>query len=290
MALEKTILALGGSGRVGRMLRAGFEIAGEHRVIWQSRTPLPGGICLDPLADDGVDALADAMKGRDVVFALAGVTPATGGSMNINSALANQTLAAAEQAGIRHVFFVSSAAVYGVSDVTHREEEALTPVSDYGVSKQRMEEDILRAQSPVRSVILRIGNIVGADQLIGGATKGTTIGLDQFADGGFPERSYMGPITLTSILTQLFDRALAGDALPQILNVSAPGTVSMDALVQAGGFSIQPRPAPEQAIPLVVLDTKRIEGLVTMPENAAHPDQMIAEWKRLQAAAEGSVT
>lgn len=288
MALEKTILALGGSGRVGRMLRAGFEVTGDHRVIWQSRTPLPGGICLDPLADNGVDALADAMKGRDVVFALAGVTPASGGSMNINSALANQTLAAAEQAGIRHVFFVSSAAVYGVSDVAHREEEALTPVSDYGVSKQRMEEDILQAQSPVRSVILRIGNIVGADQLIGGATKGTTIGLDQFAGGGFPERSYMGPITLTSILTQLFDRALAGDVLPEVLNISAPGTVSMDALVQAGGFSFQSRPAPERAIPRVVLDTKRIEGLVAMPENAAHPDQMIAEWKRLQA--EGNVT
>lgn len=282
--LEKPILALGGSGRVAGLLRAAFEITGESRVIWQSRADVPGGICLDPLAEDGVEALTEAMEGRDLVFALAGVTPATGVPLNINSVLANRVLCAAEKAGVKHVFFVSSAAVYGASDLAHGEEEALMPVSDYGVSKQRMEEGILRADSSVQPVILRIGNIVGADQLIGRVGLQKDVVLDQFPDGGFPWRSYSGPLTLAVILKQLFDRALAGEDLPQILNISAPEPVSMKDLLMTAGFDFQPCAAPPDAIQRVILDTNRLEPLVTLAADAADPAQMISEWQRLRDA------
>jgi len=286
---EKPVLALGGSGRVGRMVRAGFEVIGENRVIWQSRTPISGGICFAPLSDDGMGALVSAMKGRKVVFALAGVTPATGAPFDLNSTLAERTLLAAEQAGVPHVFFVSSAAVYGVSNVVHGEEETLTPVSDYGISKQRMEEGILQADSRVRAVILRIGNIVGADQLIGrtGGDSAGDIALDQFPDGGFPERSYMGPLTLATVLSQLFESALAGADLPDIVNISAPEPVSMADLLRVAGYAFQARPAPAGAIRRVILDTARIQALVQMHEDAAEPAHMMAEWYALQNAVEG---
>lgn len=281
-ALEKPILALGGSGRVAGLLRAAFEITGEDRVIWQSRADVPGGICLDPLAENGMEALSEAMIGRDLIFALAGVTPATGVPLNINSVLANRVLCAAEKAGVKHVFFVSSAAVYGVSDLAHGEEEALTPVSDYGVSKQRMEEGILRADSSVQLVILRIGNIVGADQLIGRVGLQKDVMLDCFANGRGPLRSYIGPVTLARVISRLMDHADAGRELPQIINIAA-ADLYMDELLEAADMSYERRAAPAHGIARVIFDLARLQSLYDFAPDDLTAAGMVQEMRRLQA-------
>lgn len=272
------ILVLGATGRIGAMLRRHWP-AGQG--LWQARPgrPLPAAaaewVQLDPLADPA--ALAAAAGRAQAILCLAGVTPTTreaGADMADNVALALAAVRAGAAAGVP-VLLASSSAVYGAQEGLLPEAAPPAPVSDYGRAKAEMERQAAAraAELGVALTSLRIGNVAGADAILGGWRQGFR--LDRFADGRTPRRSYIGPATLARVLAGLCAR---GD-LPGLLNIAAPGTVEMGALLDAAGLAWQPRPAPEDAAPEVALDVTRLAGLVPLDPAAGREENLVAEWR-----------
>ncbi len=276
-------LVLGASGRIGGILRRFWSF---EPVTWQTRgqsgaVSSPGWATFDPLAEP--ESLVRAASGCGAILCLAGVVPGRvghGGDLNDNIALAEAAVRAGAASGAR-VFLTSSAAVYGAERGVLEENMTLKPVSDYGKAKAEMEGRgaALGAKLGVQVCALRIGNIAGVDAILGGWKPGFR--LDQFVDGRTPRRSYIGARTLARILGDLVlgDLMLA-EKLPQALNVAAPGTVEMGALLDAAGLTWTPRPAPPGAIEEVCLSTRALQRFSRLETVSAQA--LVDEWQYLQ--------
>ena len=224
-----------------------------------------------------------AVAGHDALICLAGVTGGDPESLRDNSEVARTALQAAEAEGVPRVFLISSAAVYGRATGPLRAEAAPTPASPYGAAKADMEAAVeaWRATAPsgIQAVVLRLGNVAGADALLGALRPGTVPDLHTWPDGSTPRRSYIGPRFLASVLTRL--ATLPG--LPDTLNVAAPGAVEMAELLRAAGRDWTPVPAPPGAIAEVRLDTAPLARLVPLPPEAGTAEGMVGEWREATA-------
>lgn len=285
------VLVMGATGRIGTILRRTWA---PGRALWQMRTEsaaestaesttgLAGDAAdlavLDPLGDPA--ALARAAQGCGAVLCLAGVTPtaaALGRDMADNAALALAAVRAAAGAGVP-VLLASSAAVYGDSAEDLTEASPRRPLSDYGRAKAGMEEQAadLGARLGVPVTALRIGNVAGSDAILGGWRPGFR--LDRFADGHTPRRSYIGPLTLARVLGDL----VQAGGLPRVLNLAAPGTVEMGALLDAAGLDWTARPAPPGTIAEVRLDVSALLGFTALTPKDSLPEILVAEWRQLE--------
>ena len=268
------VLVLGATGRLGQMLQWGWRHETRLDPAWHGRN---GGKYqnfnrFDILSHPG--ALQDSVAGCDVVLCLAGVTPASGADMALNRELA---LAVRAAAGEKPLLVASSAAVYGRADGLCREGNPACPMSPYGIAKLEMEQALTAAGGPV--TCLRIGNVAGADQILGRLPTDESITLDRFSDGRTPCRSYVGPATLARMLADLCLVAGSGRTLPPLLNVACPGGVEMGALLDAVPHRWSARIAPDTAIPEVVLDTVTLGRFIALDERAGHADRLVAEWR-----------
>lgn len=281
---------LGATGKLGWLLRAAWP-DGPVTLSCQGRQtqPDPGWVCLDPLGDPG--GLIAAMRDVDCVLNLAGPVPrGRDVDLSLHARLALAVLRAGRRAGLRQVFLVSSAAVYGAANGPCAEHTPPAPISDYGRAKLRMEEEVAEflatAQGAPHTKILRIGNVVGADQLLGQPAR-PDLTLDRFPDGCAPRRSYIGPKSLARILAELVTVS-ARKSLPPVLNVAAPGSVGMDMLLQAARRGWTYRAAPSTALHDVTLDTRLLRQFVGLAPEAATATGMIAEWRSLDPGHEAS--
>jgi len=272
-------LVLGATGRIGGVLR---RVWGADRALWQARAaqPGPGWLVADPLSDAGIAALARAAQGASAILCLSGVTPAraaAGADMADNIALAQAAIRIAAGSGAR-VLLASSAAVYGNRRGLLDEQVPPAPLSDYGRAKAAMERAGARLGSDMGVSVtgLRIGNIAGLDAILGGWRPGFV--LDRFADGTTPARSYIGPVTLARVLGDL----ISAPALPGLLNVAAPGTVEMGALLDAAGRVWTPRPAPDTAIPEVALDVTALAPFTALSSTDSLPETLLAECRAME--------
>ncbi|WP_444460786.1 NAD-dependent epimerase/dehydratase family protein [Rhodobacter capsulatus] len=179
------LLVLGGSGRLGGLLRRVWSLPGTAAppLVWQARRPGDfaafGGptVVFDPLAEP--EALARAVRAAEAVLLLAGPTRGTAAEMAAHRDLAAAVL---DCAGGRPVLLASSAAVYGrPAGPLCAEEDAPAPVSDYGRAKVAMEA--VAAGRP-GAVVLRIGNVAG-----GGCAFGAARAAGRAAAACFPRRS-----------------------------------------------------------------------------------------------------
>ena len=254
------LLILGGNGRLARLLRPAFTLlSAPPACIWQARQAAPGiDLVFDPLS--APEALTAAMARAEVTLVLAGRIQGTAEDLAVNTSLALAALAAA--AG-RPVLLASSAAVYGAGQGPLREEGPVQPLAPYGAAKLAMEAAAAKAGGPQCS--LRIGNVAGADALLGQEAPTGGRVLDVFGDGHGPARSYIGPLALAVALDRLAARAAAGESLPACLNLALPGVVGMDDLLRAAGETFRPRPAPPTAIASVELDVSRALALGLVP-------------------------
>lgn len=257
-----TVLVVGGTGRLGALLRLAWARAGQGGLVWQGRRPGAGGPVFDPLTEPR--SYAAAARGTTAILSLAGRVGGDAGELANHAALGVAALRAAAEAGVPHVFLASSAAVYGGSDGA-REEDEPSPVSDYGRGKLAMEEAASTwvAARPAGPGVtcLRIANVAGADALLGAPLRGDPQVLDVFADGTGPRRSYLGPGALADLLACLLARVRAGESLPGLLNVALDGAVRMEALLAAAGRPWTPRPAPATVLPVVRLDISRLAAI-----------------------------
>lgn len=258
----------GATGRIGTLLRQAWSGAGSDEIAWLGRRDIP---------------LTTALQGRRTLLALAGVTRGDPSALAANVDLALDALNAARDAGLTRVILVSSSAVYGRATGTLQERRRPTPVSAYGSAKARMEAAVANwsANHPdgPEVVCLRLGNIAGADALLG-KLQGHPPQLDIFADGQSARRSYLGPLSLASIVSQLVAHP---KRLPPVLNVAASSPVDMAALLRAAGCRWMDVPAAPEAIANVSLDTRLLGATVQMPQGCAAPDRIVAEWRALAA-------
>lgn len=223
-------------------------------------------------------AALSALAGKRAAICLSGVTPAyaaahgTDMAVNVDAALAAIRLAA--RAKLPRLFLASSAAVYGPGGGPFPETAPLAPVNDYGHAKARMEREgtALAARLGLPLCILRIGNVAGADAILGNWRAGMI--LDQLPDGSTPRRSYIGPRSLAHVLHAL---TCAPD-LPAVLNIAAPGTVAMGDLLDAASLPWAPRPASENTIAAVRFDTSALEKRVVFTAKDSDPAEMAAQW------------
>lgn len=279
MATEAVpLLITGGNGRLGTILHDCWPWAmkGGLRPIWQSRRPEVGFLPWDIL-----HAPAPPWSGG-IVLHLAGGRA----DPEAEVPLALAVLQAAQAQGARHVFLASSAAVYPAGTDLD-EDTAPAPASSYGAGKRAMEEAALdwQARHGGGLTILRIGNVAGADALLGadlGAGQSAPLTLDPVEGSTLgPVRSYIGPAMLAAVLARLAALAAARTALPRLLNVAAPRPVAMGALLDAAGIAWtfgRPNPAVR---PQVVLNTNRLQALVRLPPYASQPRAIVADWRNM---------
>ncbi len=240
------------------------------------------------------DLIWDALNGSDPLSAwmqrhgllsglvvLAGVTPSTGFDLDANVEIASAYLAAARRLGIARVLLASSSAVYGIGQgAPLNEDDPCHPNSFYGAYKLMM-EDVASGyrKEGLEVCCLRIGNVVGADALPLGAhldQLGEPLEIDCFEDGHGPLRSYLGPVSLAGILSQLAHHPAR---LPFLLNVAAPQPVHMDALADAAGLPWSAVPAAGYTPQRIVLDCTRLARLVNLRADAGAAPRLISEWR-----------
>ena len=241
------LAVLGAGGRLGRILRRAW--AGRPGTVWQTRQDLPGTARLDPLSDPA--GLASLAARADAILCLAG---ATIGDPSVNSALARAAILAARP-GAR-VILCSSAAVYGDGDGIWHETATPNPVGAYGRAKLGMERLAVGLRPDIRLTILRIGNVAGADAILGGWRPG--FALDVLRDGRTPRRSYVGPGAFAAILAEV----LARRDLPDLINFALPADVEMGDLLDHAGMDWTARAAAPDCIARVCLDVTRLQDVL----------------------------
>jgi dTDP-4-dehydrorhamnose reductase len=263
------------------MRRAGGQAApagSGTTPIWLGRRVVGlGGPVFDIL--DAPGALARACAQADVVLLLAGVVEGPPEALAVNVALAKTVCKYARMAGLP-LIAASSAAVYGRATGILNEDTACAPFNDYGRSKCEMEAALAGMK---HSCALRIGNVAGADALLGAPAPKGGRKLHVFADGRAPRRSYIGPGALADAVARLVRLAAATpERLPKRLNLALPGVVGMDDLLRAAGEDWQAIPAQDTTIAKVELDMARALGLGLVSEAHVDAAAVVADMRRVR--------
>jgi nucleoside-diphosphate-sugar epimerase len=256
---------------------------------------------LAPLDDAGLEAEVDELRGdvrdpaavrrlvagADVVVHAAAALPIQASRESIRSANVDGTanvLAAALEAGVRRVVFVSSTAVYGVPE-RHpiREDDPLVGVGAYGESKIEAEA-VCRAFAArgLETVLVRPKTFVGPERL--GVFE---ILFDWVREGrriytlGSGENRYqlLAVEDLVDAIVRSFE---APGAAGEALNVGAAefATVNEDlgALIAHAGSASRLTPVPVRPAELALraLELARLSPLAEWHYKTAHKDSFVA--------------
>lgn len=277
-----SLLIVGGSGNLGTVLRAGWPSQGPIPARWQARGDRGGGwLRFAPLDDPR--AFAKAAEGARAILNLAGVVRGDGGALAANTTLAQAAVGAARASGVPRVLVASSAAVYGGSAERLAETTWCHPQTPYGHAKLAMEQAIDRERDRSGGpeiCVLRIGNVAGADQLLGQRPADGRRQLALAADGRPPRRSYLGPGALARAIAGL---AVAPSPLPPVLNLSSLRAVGMDDLLGRAGIDWLPVAADPPPLARVELDCGLAAGF--LPQGALDQDAaaIVADWRAVCA-------
>lgn len=279
------VIVTGASGRVGRILSRILtsEAAPGLAFHWASRRPSDGGSG-QIRWDIGADAAPDWQAGA-VLLHLAGSTGAN--QPELNPALIAPVLAACQRNAVRHLVFISTAAVCAPGPTPARESDPPRPANPYGAAKLEAERLLAaRHDRALPVTILRLGNLAGADALLAPRPPGApAIRLDPVPGeapetGAGPLRSWIGPFTFARTLVALLQRIARGQPLPGVINLAQPPALGMAALLRVSGLAWDWGPPNPALVPAAMLDSGLLEGLVPVP--AATPRQIIAERAALQ--------
>jgi nucleoside-diphosphate-sugar epimerase len=252
-------------------LDAELETVGVEAIVGDVRNP------------SAVDALC---READVVVHAAAALPIQGSAREIRSVNVDGTatvLAAAADAGVRRVLFVSSTAVYGVPKVHPIPEDLpLEPVGAYGSSKIEA-ENVCRefAARGLEVVVIRPKTFVGPERL--GVFE---ILFDWIRDGrriytigsGGNRYQLLAVEDLVEALLLAAQRPVAG----AVFNVGAKefGTVREDlqALIDHAGSSSRLTPVPARPVQLVLraLELLRVSPLAEWHYKTADKDSYVS--------------
>lgn len=266
------LVVTGSGGRLGRLLRRAFAArpAPDLRIRFSGR---------DESAEIQWDILSgpapDWPRGA-VVLHLAGVVGGDEAALAANAAMIGPLAAACRRNAAAGLIFTSTAAVYAPGPAPSAEDRPPQPPAAYGRSKLKAEAALAQAAPGCPVLTLRLGNVVGADALLGPRAEGQAIVLDPVPGrAGGPLRSWIGPLGLAQVLACLARRAAAGQALPPVLNCAAAPPLTMGALLQASGRDWAYGPARPGVVPVHTLAVARLQALCPLPP--ATPEGLISE-------------
>ncbi len=275
------IAVIGSGGRLGRMLRQFWTGRTDLAPRWTARSG--SGDVVDPLTMS-TEALTAALVGSDIILNLAGPTPRPGQDsdpavMAAHSGLATALLAAA----VAPVVLLSSAAVYGDTPGLLSETTPPAPQSTYGHAKLAMEKIAAEWSGPTRATVLRLGNVAGADMLLGAnVLRDGPVRLHVFPDGTTPLHSTVGPATLARLLAGILLALHRGAPVPNLMNLAAPGAVAMGDLLNAADLPWEPVAAPPGTIAEVTLATKRLQRFVEFSADESTATGIVRQWRTYQ--------
>ena len=261
-------------------------MADSHKVRTLDVVPIE-----DPVERDVVEIRGDMRDhakareladGADVLIHAAAALPIRGSSREILSVNIDGTrtlLAAAREAGVRRVIFISSTSVYGVPRVHPISEDApLVGVGAYGESKIRAEE--LVRSSGLETVIVRPKTFIGPERL--GVFE---ILFDWIREGkripvlGSGNNRYQ--LLAVDDLVDAILRASEAEVGGEVFNVGATrfGTVRTDlnALIAHAGTSSKLRPVPARPAEIALrgLELARLSPLVEWHYKTASRDSFV---------------
>ncbi|MCA0042257.1 NAD-dependent epimerase/dehydratase family protein [Celeribacter litoreus] len=290
--LHRPIAFLGASGRIGRLLQAVERRRPDplRRFAWQYRHGVDVGasrFLWSDFSDPSPFIDAHARFGFQTLCVFTGAAGQAIFSRELQEhvALTSASLTAAQSAGISRVLVASSSAIYGAAIARpFRETDPAQPINAYGAAKREVERlcSRYRAQTGLEICALRIGNVAGADSLLGRLCPETReqIVLDVFPDGAGPRRSYVGAHSLYDILCALSDCA---SRLPERLNVGGCTPVSMDQLLKAADIQWVARQCASEGHQNITLDCKLLGSLCPEVSGASHASDLVSEWRSLRA-------
>ena len=208
MPANSTVLVTGGAGYIGSHTVLQLIARGERVVVLDDLStgfrqavrdaPLIVGNVGDRklidqlLAEHGVDTIIHFAAHTIVPESVANPLKYYGN----NTCATRSLLEAASQAGVKHVVFSSTAAVYGIPATGLASEESPTaPINAYGTSKL-MSEWMLRdlcAVTSMRHVALRYFNVAGSDPegRIGQSTRAATLLVKVACEAAIGKRQFL---------------------------------------------------------------------------------------------------
>lgn len=134
---------------VPMLLHKGFEVVGLDSDLYQRSTYGAGIVEIPEIVKDVRDVELEDLQGYDAVLHLAGLSNDPLGNLNpklteeINYLASVKIAKLAKQAGVSRFVFSSSCSNYGAGGVDWlNEESAFNPVTPYGVSKVKVEQDV----------------------------------------------------------------------------------------------------------------------------------------------------
>lgn len=272
-----TVVMTGATGRIGRLLLAGGRGTGQVSVL---RTGRKAGADVDLVWD--LTGPAPTLPRGAVILHLAARLSGSDDLVTENLAMVRGVMRAAADQGAARVLLASSAAVYGAQPDTCCEDGPALPLSAYGRAKLASEMAARAWAGAVPLTVLRIGNVPGADALLGQGRRGP-VTLDPVpGSGAGPVRSWIGPQRLAEVIVALARMAAEGAALPLCMNIASDPALGMGDLLQAAGMDWEFGPIRPVAVPRAVLDLRRLQSILPQSETSA--GDLVAEWRATQAA------
>ena len=205
------ILVLGGSSRIGSLMRESWKLKSTKDVIWHYRNKsahkrdifLKNEIYFD--LDNYSSAVVNELGNIDTVLCLAGISSGTQSELHLNTELAEAGLKLSEDLNAKRFYYASSIAVYGYGEKL-TELDSPKPVSEYGQSKLDAEIFLKQSESQVSVISLRMANALFADSITRQLvlpSQDNLINLDFFPNGKTLCRSYIDSNSLCNILDLL---------------------------------------------------------------------------------------
>jgi UDP-glucose 4-epimerase len=323
---RRTVLVTGGAGYIGSHAVWALKDAGYHPVVIDNLTTgfrfaVPPDVPLyeGDIADDALLQRILADHGIAAIMHFAGsiIVPESVADplkyYHNNTAKSRALIDAAVKGGVRHFIFSSTAATYGIPDVSPVNEDVpQRPINPYGWSKLMTEQMLadVTAAHPMNCGVLRYFNVAGADpqartgQSTAGAThlikvaleaalgkrdKVDIFGTDYPTPDGTGVRDYIHVSDLAAAHVHVLGALMADPARSLTFNCGYGRGFSvrevLDAVDRVAGVTIQRNYAPRRAgdPDSLISDPARIMNAVPWQPEYADLEVIIAHalaWER----------
>ncbi|MDE2560792.1 MAG: UDP-glucose 4-epimerase GalE [Sphingomonadales bacterium] len=297
------VLVTGGAGYIGShavlaLKDAGWPVAVIDNLTTGFRFAVPEGVPLyeGDIEDSALLARIFAEQGTRAIMHFAGsiIVPESVENplkyYHNNTAKSRALLAAAVEAGVPHFIFSSTAATYGIPEVSPvTEDSPKAPINPYGMSKlmtETMLADTARAH-PINYCALRYFNVAGADPQArtGQSTAGATHLIKVAVEAALGKRSHV------SVFGTDYDTP-DGTGVRDYIHVSDLANahvLALEALIEHPARSLTMNCGYGRGFSVLeVLDAvDRVTNLTIErrmePRRAGDPDSLISDNRRIKA-------
>ncbi|NOW47279.1 UDP-glucose 4-epimerase [Novosphingobium sp. SG751A] len=297
------VLVTGGAGYIGShavlaLKDAGWKVAVVDNLVTGFRFAVPDGVAFyqGDIADGELIARIIAEQGIGAIMHFAGsvVVPESVENplkyYHNNTAKSRALIEAAVTGGVKHFIFSSTAATYGIPEVSPvNEDMPKVPINPYGMSKLMTEimlKDVAAAH-PINYCALRYFNVAGADPeaRTGQSTAGATHLIKVAVEAALGKRESVG-VFGTDFSTP--DGTGVRDYI-HVSDLANAHVLALEALVEQPQRSLTMNAGYGRGFSVLdVLDavdraTNRTIKRVMQPRRAGDPDSLISDNARIKA-------